>query len=56
MLLEEEYARDKQHRAYSFGEPVDSCHFGLVCRRDLGTRLDGHDDEQSIITVESITL
>lgn len=28
MLLEEEYVRDEAvYRAYSFGEPIDSCHF-----------------------------
>lgn len=25
----------RQYRAYSFGEPIDSCHFGLVHRREL---------------------
>lgn len=51
----------RQYRAYSFGEPIDSCHFGLVypsgtARLRRAPRLDGHDDEQSIITIKSIIL
>lgn len=38
----------RQYRAYSFGELIDSCHFGLVYRRELilsrRVCLDGHDD------------
>jgi len=42
--------------AYSFGEPRDSCHFGLVwTRREtssaMRSRFDGYDDEQSIIAI-----
>lgn len=35
MLFEEHVTR--QYRAYSFGEPIDSCHFELVYRREEPT-------------------
>jgi len=42
--------------AYSFSEPRDSCHFGLVWTHrepssTMRSRFDGYDDEQSIIAI-----